>query len=738
MNFEKLFKILSYAAVFCGFFSLWVSGAFGLVGPAIFFGVMIAAWSLEGSRWQISERWGTALIVLALPVYYAGWRYGFFGAPNGGVGDSGALLAGILGRLILSLTAIKLLQRKSDRDWMFLYLMAFFEVLLAAGLSISALYLLSFVIYVFVMVCTIILFEIKKTDRSTSEKTNPDGAETDKERLAAMPMRRLPVTAVVLIGLIIILAVPMFFLLPRVGGAGIGGNHDGVSTQSGFSDTVKLGKIGDIQQNDQVVMRVRLEGDAAKRTGLRWHGIALDTFDNQSWSRTKTAAKESKVKGDRDLIQVDFATGRENLTLQTIYLEPLDTPVLFALSRAVGVQGNFPVIYKDSHGALTFHRVGERISYKVLSDLALPSETELRADRAEYDDDVDNYLQLPAIYDPRIKTLATDITKNAANRYDAAKTVESYLQNNFGYTLEQKASGEQPLADFLLNVKEGHCEYFATAMAVMLRTEGIATRIVNGFSEGEYNDTADVFVVKQKNAHSWVEVYFPGENVWVPFDPTPFAGQSPGGATPGIAGRVSKYLEALETFWIQYFVAFDNQEQRSLFTSVKKSVGEYQAKTSGVVNRLVDSFSEWWKEIRGDKGIETSVAAGVRGALFLAAALVGLLLVGWLYRKVVKLKVWRNALEWLFARRRATIVEFYERMQTVLADKGFTREPHQTPLEFAFAVGMPEALKITEKYNRVRFGEKHLSVDEQHAIESWLEDLEAESPQRHRVSEKDS
>ncbi len=733
MNFAKLFKILSYAAVFCGFFSLWVSGTFGIVGTAMFFAVMIAAWFLEGSRWQISERWGTVLIVLALPAYYAGWRYGVFGSS-----DTGAMLAGILGRLILSLTAIKLLQKKSDRDWIFLYLMAFFEVLLAAGLSISALYLLSFVIYVFIMVCTIILFEIKKTDRATNEKTNPSGPKTDEARLARMPIRRLPGTAFVLIGLIIVFATPMFFLLPRVGGAGIGGSQGSVSTSAGFSDTVKLGGFGSIQQTDEVVMRVRLESEAAKQTSLRWRGVALDTFDNKSWSRTKATAKEPKTKGDRDLIQVDFASGRESLTLQTIYLEPLDTPVLFSLSRAVGVQGNFPMLFKDAYGSLTFQRVGERISYKVLSDRALPNSSQLQADNVRYPGNVENYLQLPTTIDPRIIELASQITKNSNNRYDAAKEMESYLQSKFGYTLEQKASGDQPLADFLFNVKEGHCEYFATAMAVMLRTQGIATRLVNGFSEGEYNETADVYVVKQRNAHSWVEVYFPGENVWVPFDPTPFSGQSAVSTSVGITGKFGKYLEALETFWIQYFVAFDNQEQRSLFTSVKKSVGEYQSKTSGVVNQLFDRFSEWWKEIRGDKGIETSITAAVRGLFYLAAALAGLMLFVWLYRKVVKLKVWHVLWERLFERRRATIVEFYERMQTVLAEKGFTREPHQTPLEFAFAIGMPEAVKITEKYNSVRFGEKHLSADEQHAIESWLEDLEDDSPQRHRVLEKDS
>ena len=273
-------------------------------------------------------------------------------------------------------------------------------------------------------------------------------------------------------------------------------------------------------------------------------------------------------------------------------------------------------------------------------------------------------------------------------------------------------------------------------MAVMLRTQGIATRIVNGFSEGEYNETADVFVVKQRNAHSWVEVYFPGENVWVPFDPTPFAGQSLAGTTAGIASKFGKYLEALETFWIQYFVAFDNQEQRSLFTSVKKSVGEYQAKTSGALNQFLDRFSEWWKEIRGDKGIKTSVAAAVRGLLYLAAAVVGLLLLVWLYRKVVKLKVWHAAWEWLFARRRATIVEFYERMQTVLADKGFSREPHQTPLEFAYTIGMPEAVNITEKYNHVRFGEKHLSRDESVDIENWLQEISTKETLRHNEEKK--
>ncbi|MEJ7847493.1 MAG: DUF3488 and transglutaminase-like domain-containing protein [Pyrinomonadaceae bacterium] len=720
MSFDKLFIVLSYAAVFCGFFSLWISGTFGMVGTGLFVSVVVAGWFLEGSRWQISERVGTALVVLAMPLFYLGWKFQLFGFVS-----SEAMVAGILARLILSLTASKILQKKSDRDWIFLYLMAFFEVLLAAGLSISAMYLFSFVGYVFIMTCTIILFEIKKSDQATNEKSTARVQAPAVSRLVTMPIRRLPRAAVALILFIILLAAPMFFLLPRVGSAGIGGNNGSVSTSSGFSDTVTLGGVGNIQQNDEVVMRVRIENAEEGAGNLRWRGIALDTFNNHSWSRTKAAPNETKVKGERELIQVDYATGRESLTLQTIYLEPLDRPVLFGLSRAVGVQGNFPVLFKDIHGAITFPRVGERISYKVLSDRTLPDTAELRSDRSPYSEDEQNYLQLPETLDKRIAELSLQITGNKANRLDSSLAIESYLQNSFGYTLEQKAGGDEPLADFLFNVREGHCEYFATAMAMMLRTQGIATRIVNGFQQGEYNETADVYVVRQRHAHSWVEVYFPGEDAWVPFDPTPYGGRLVDAESVGISGQAGKYLEALETFWIQYFVAFDNQEQRSLFTSVRKSVGEYQSKTSSWLGNAQEGFTKWWTDVRGDKGVQARAVAVGYGAAYLTAAVFGVLLLLWLYRCAVKFNIWSRLSKWLKRKNSVTVIEFYERMQTVLASKGLTREPHQTPLEFAFALNIPEVVRITEKYNRVRFGEKYLSSGESNEIEIWLENLEA-------------
>src|SRR4029079_16889311 len=213
----------------------------------------------------------------------------------------------------------------------------------------------------------------------------------------------------------------------------------------------------------------------------------------------------------------------------------------------------------------------ERMIYKVLSDTTEPDASVLRADARPYSVGFARYLKLPETLDPRMHALANAIVVNAhaRNRYDEAKAIEQHLQQEFGYSLQMRASGSDPLADFLFNVKTGHCEYFSTAMAVMLRTRGIAARVVNGFLPGEYNDASSAYTVRQSDAHSWVEVYFPKTNSWVTFDPTPPAGRVARVRT-GLAAQLSKYTEALELMWFQYLVGYDKQEQRSLASSLRK------------------------------------------------------------------------------------------------------------------------------------------------------------------------
>jgi hypothetical protein len=233
-----------------------------------------------------------------------------------------------------------------------------------------------------------------------------------------------------------------------------------------------------------------------------------------------------------------------------------------------------------------------------------------------------------------------------------------------------------------------------------------------------------MYVVKQKNAHSWVEVYFPKEKAWITFDPTPSAGQNLTDNTAGMFGFAGKYLDALEALWIQYFVSYDNQEQRSLFRSMKNGFTDFQARTTEWLNEYQYKIQDWWREVRGDKGLQASAWAIVYGGGYLIAFIAGFLLLRFVYRRVKTAEFWRKLIDWWRRKKQKSIVEFYERMEKVLAKHGFVRLSHQTPLEFALALKMPEAVLITEKYNRVRFGEKNLSGEEAIEIENWLESLE--------------
>lgn len=724
--FEKYFRVISYLVAVCGLAALFAAGAIGVALFAVFVLITFLAWKLEDTRWQISERLGVVIILIAIPLFILDWRFRLTG-----FGGREMLAAASLAKLILFLLAIKLFQKKTDRDWVFIYLISFFQILLAAGISISPLYLVSLIAYLLLTASAIIAFEIRKTSGEVHEKRVENLGKKGKGRQPAsisLGGFKLPNTAILLIAMTAVFAVPLFFVLPRVGGAGVTGGFSDMTRITGFSESVRLGTIGRLQQNNEIVMRVRIDrNDNPDLRRLYWRGVALDRFENNTWSRSNRRYRESFSKTVGDRFVVDFARREGLLTVQTVYLEPLNSSVLFAMPRAIVIRSSANEISKDAEGGFSMYPASyDRTSYTVYSDTYVPPAEDLRLDNGEYTRNAFKYLAVSPELDPRIGDLAKRWIRDerAMTRYDIAKAVEKHLQNDFGYTLEMKAGGEDPLSDFLFNVREGHCEYFATAMAVMLRTQGIATRVVNGFQQGEYNETAGVYVVRQKNAHSWVEVWFPESETWVPFDPTPFAGQNPDANAGGFFGTISSYMEALETFWIQYFVTYDDQEQRSLFRSFRDNLSEYKDTGASWLQSAQAALTRWWQAVRGDEGFWSSARAlGIGAGVLLGAGILVILIV-WASRRIRKWGLWKRIAGWLRPGDKARIVGFYARLQEVLEEKGLIRKPHQTPLEFAYATGFDEAVRITEKYNGVRFGEKELSEEEASDIENWLRDLE--------------
>jgi hypothetical protein len=272
-----------------------------------------------------------------------------------------------------------------------------------------------------------------------------------------------------------------------------------------------------------------------------------------------------------------------------------------------------------------------------------------------------------------------------------------------------KASGEDPLSDFLFNVQSGHCEYFSTAMAVMLRTHGIAARVVNGFLPGEYNETSGAYTVRQSDAHSWVEVYFPSTRSWVTFDPTPSIGRAEPVRT-GITAQLHKYVEALELLWFQYVVGYDKQEQRSLASSIHNRVFDYGRFASSLL-ATVRSY------------LTTKTLAVVMAVLGVALLLLTIIFGRRFWRLVFRRGVVTGDEETTYSS-----VEFYERLLSAMEQRGLSREKHLTPLEFANTLGAGPAMMITRAYNRVRFGGQRLSATEKREIEHALHELEKREP----------
>jgi transglutaminase-like putative cysteine protease len=709
-----------------GALALAVSGGLSLALALAFGVVLVWAWKLEDSRWQVPERVGLVIVLLSLPLFYLDWKLNTDGQERVGVAA--------LAHLILFLSTIKLLQKKADRDWVFLYLISFFEVLLAAGLSVSPLFLGTLGLYMLAAFSTVVAFEIKKAQRNVKVSETrllvaPDATLFRRltKRSAHHTLgeaRRLPLVSLVLLILIFTVALPLFFIAPRFGGSAFARAGGGSTRVSGFSNRVELGDIGRLQQSNALVMRVRVE-NGSPDSNLRWRGVALDSFDGRVWERSRGGeGKPIDAIAERNLYRLDTADSLHRLTTQTFFLEPVDPPVLFAAPRAIAVQGTLPYVRVDREGAITTRQHPfDRITYKVISDMTEPDANALRRDSSPYSSSFSRYLQLPEMLDPRIARLAREwiVSAGVRNRYDAARVIEQHLQRDFGYSLDMKAKGADPLADFLFNVREGHCEYFSTAMAVMLRTQGVAARVVNGFQRGEYNDAADVYTVTQKDAHSWVEVYFPETGAWVTFDPTPSDGR-PVRQSTGLVSRLGKYAEAMELYWNQYVIGYDRQEQRSLATTLRNQMLTIREVFGEMMDGAKASLKEWARAIQNTIGLGGS-KGGRSWLLIIFAALLMAFLILVIYR-IRRFGFWRALKIWQREEERASVVKFYERMIKVLAERGLRREKSETPLEFASAIGTADVLRITRAYNRVRYGSQALSATEVVEIEQCLTRLE--------------
>ncbi len=374
----------------------------------------------------------------------------------------------------------------------------------------------------------------------------------------------------------------IFFLIPRFNAGYLSGFSLQPSLITGFSDDVELGQIGEIKKSSAVVMRIQVQDNPLLARSMHWRGIALTTFDGRRWYTEghEPIALSEGFDGWIDVPPAAPAERRYALPLQyTVMLEPLASDAIFVAAEPGRIRGDFfgpalpgrsfrrSYLTEDKTGSLAnpFHNFGDT-RYDVVSELPeIPADV-LRDTPAVYPEPLRAaYLQLPTL-DPRITALAKTVTARALNPYDKARAVESYLRNNYGYTLDLSGTPPRdPLAYFLFQKRAGHCEYFAAAMTVMMRSVGVPARYVNGFLAGEYNDLGGDYIVRASDAHSWVEVFFPGHG-WITFDPTPPSNERAG----GLLSRFGLYWDWFQLQWNEWVVNYDFLHQFTLAQGVQR------------------------------------------------------------------------------------------------------------------------------------------------------------------------
>src|SRR3984893_9415771 len=514
---ERYFNVAVYLLVLSGFGTLASTGELDL--PAV---VLVGlALSLRGFQlltqreFLIPERWTTVLTLIYVAIYLA--DYFFF---------SRSFLTATV-HLVLFAMVVRLFSLQRTRDHYMLAVLSFLMVLAAAVLTVGSVFLVSFAGFLLVAIITFVLMEMRHSvaaeqthaqdPRVASPGVNSPNQGMVYGLLAIAPALMLMILA----GSFLI-----FFLLPRISSHYLSAYTPTSDVSTGFTDRVQLGRIGQIQQSTAVVMHIEIQNDLQGRYDLKWRGVALSNFDGRTWSNSYEQTQiRPAVDGSYRLAPlvdprgVAAAAGRP--IRYRVLMEPIGTNVFFLAERPQSLAGNFRQVSTDAGGAVYDLDNDRPINrYEAESQLAAIDSDELRLAMNIAPVGMDAYLKLPPL-DIRITNLAEEIAAPAPSNYDKATAVEQYLSTHFGYTLElPRTLPQDQLANFLFERKKGHCEYFASSMAVMLRSLRIPSRIVTGFRGGEFNDLTGQYVVRASDAHSWVEACFRGSG-WISFDPTP-------------------------------------------------------------------------------------------------------------------------------------------------------------------------------------------------------------------------
>ncbi len=558
--------------------------------------------------------------------------------------------------LTITFQAIKSFDLKEPWDHLQVYFMALLQLIIASEIIYSVTFGFIFVLFLVVFVTAIVFAHFMK-----------EGA------IVRVNLRK-PIFSISLLALI--MTVVFFVSIPRISSGIWSKGHAKRIKSVGFSEKVYLGSFGAFKLDPTVIMRIEL--DPVVPGPYYWRGMTLDYFDGTSWISTLMKKRRGIKKIEGEFV---VEPSPESPVIQEIMLEPIDSNIIFGLNRVSSIKGTFRRLEKDPATSLfVWRKKSKRIQYNVKSDVdeTIPLKSiEIMHQK--------NYMHIPDSLRGKIKMLTDTILKEGEvgqlSDLQKAEIIENYLKNNYRYSLyvEESDDTTNPIIYFLFQSKTGFCEHYATAMTLMLRSVGIPARVVTGFIGGELNTYGNYIIVRQSNAHSWVEAVIDGS--WRRFDPTPSVLVQP-------PSTFSLYLDMLGLMWNRYIIAYSLSDQKELVKAVSMPF---------TIPKLFDFRFQWLSKI-------------LSGVFLISAIVVTLFLL-----KHIQFK------------RYGFVIGQYLKLQKVLRRKGITIKPSSTSAEIrekAVRLGMDDSIhEFIKLYEEYRFGKRGIERKERTHYQNLIKEI---------------
>ncbi|MGH9662737.1 MAG: transglutaminase TgpA family protein [Bryobacteraceae bacterium] len=695
VSVEPFFQLSLLGLVSSGYLAVAGSGHLDLPTIALTAaGLLLRAALVTGLiRLTIPERAVTALTIAYIGFYPLDYRF-----------VSGDFLAATV-HLVFFLAVLKILTARTERDYLYTAAISLVELLAAALISVQLNFFLFLGLYLLFAVAALTSGEIRRSTAQAGHIARRGPRRRVSPRLAAL-------AGFVTLGVLALTAV-LFFVLPRTASAALRQLASKGYYLPGFSNEVTLGRVGEIKMRTSPVMHVRFDTKDG-RFETRWRGAALTEFDGRRWYNRPAIGETLRVgPGRMVVLAADRQRRRSGRRFSYhVNLKPFDTDSLFFAGTPEFLFINARTVSRLETGGF---RLGlgpsEGLRYDVHSYVEDERTTIAEATEDQLPDAL-SYLRLPPL-DGRVPRLAREWAGRQATDAARAYAIEQRLRRDFGYTLEQpQTAPADPLAHFLFERRKGHCEYFASAMAVMLRVLNIPSRMATGFLGGTYNPVSELYVVRASDAHTWVEAFLPGRG-WTMFDPTP---PDPNPARPTLLTRLAFYVDAAETFWQEWVVSYDLGRQLVLADRMEQSSRRLR----------LDWLARWttpaaaWSARGRDLALRHWPVA-----LLLVAALAGAAWFG--------PAMWRTLRIRAFTRRvrqgQATMADatvLYRRFLELLERRGYTKPPWLTAGELARSVRDAEAAQLAGRfavaYHALRFGGK---LDAAPRLTALLDEMES-------------